>query len=75
LNFWGPMICLFVYSRLSNFSTIQRLSPLPVAGLQIQLDLCFALVAWFFYVPHLLRHRTFIFKVISHRHEILTSKC
>jgi hypothetical protein len=30
--------CLFVcfiYSRLSNFSAIQRLSPLPVTGLQI----------------------------------------
>jgi hypothetical protein len=28
-------ICLFVYNRLGNFSTIQRLSPLPVTGLQI----------------------------------------
>jgi hypothetical protein len=31
-------VCLFVcfiYSRLSNFSAIQRLSPLPVTGLQI----------------------------------------
>jgi hypothetical protein len=27
--------CLFVYSRLSNFSAIRRLSPLPVTGLQI----------------------------------------
>jgi hypothetical protein len=26
---------LFVYSRLSNFSAIRRLSPLPVTGLQI----------------------------------------
>ena len=26
----------FVYSRLSNFSAIRRLSPLPVTGLQIQ---------------------------------------
>jgi hypothetical protein len=28
-------VCLFVYSRLSNFSAILRLSPLPVTGLQI----------------------------------------
>jgi hypothetical protein len=28
-------IVLFVYSRLSNFSAIRRLSPLPVTGLQI----------------------------------------
>ena len=28
-------VCLFVYSRLSNFSAIRRLSPLPVTGLQI----------------------------------------
>jgi hypothetical protein len=27
--------CLFVYSRLSNFSAILRLSPLPATGLQI----------------------------------------
>jgi hypothetical protein len=25
----------FIYSRLSNFSAIRRLSPLPVTGLQI----------------------------------------
>jgi hypothetical protein len=29
-------VCLFfIYSRLSNFSAIRRLSPLPVTGLQI----------------------------------------
>jgi hypothetical protein len=28
-------VCLLVYSRLSNFSSIRRLSPLPVTGLQI----------------------------------------
>jgi hypothetical protein len=28
-------VCLFVYSRLSNFSAIRRLSPLPLTGLQI----------------------------------------
>jgi hypothetical protein len=28
-------VCLSVYSRLSNFSAIRRLSPLPVTGLQI----------------------------------------
>jgi hypothetical protein len=28
-------VCLFVYSRTNNFSTIWRLSPLPVTGLQI----------------------------------------
>ena len=28
------MIVLFVYSRLSNFSAIRRLPPLPVKGLQ-----------------------------------------
>jgi hypothetical protein len=28
-------VCLFVYSRMSNSSTIWRLSPLPVTGLQI----------------------------------------
>jgi hypothetical protein len=26
---------LFVYSRLSNFSAIRRLSPLPMTGLKI----------------------------------------
>jgi hypothetical protein len=39
LNFcYHPFICLFVcfvYSHLSNFSAIRRLSPLPVTGLQI----------------------------------------
>jgi hypothetical protein len=30
-----PYRCLFVYSRLSIFSAIRRLSPLPVTGLQI----------------------------------------
>jgi hypothetical protein len=38
-NFWmvctRTLICLFVYSRTSNFSAIWRLSPLPVTGLQI----------------------------------------
>jgi hypothetical protein len=28
-------VSLFVYSRLSNFSAIRPLSPLPVTGLQI----------------------------------------
>jgi hypothetical protein len=28
-------VCLFVYSRQSNFSAIWRLSPLPVTGPQI----------------------------------------
>jgi hypothetical protein len=28
-------VCLFVYSRTSNFSAIWQLSPLPVTGLQI----------------------------------------
>jgi hypothetical protein len=28
-------VCLYVYSRLSNFSAIRRLSALPVTGLQI----------------------------------------
>jgi hypothetical protein len=28
-------VCLFVYSRTSNFSAIWRLSPLPVTGLPI----------------------------------------
>jgi hypothetical protein len=28
-------VCLFVYSRLSNFSAIRRLSLLPMTGLQI----------------------------------------
>jgi hypothetical protein len=31
----GLIVCLFVYSRLSNFSAIRRLLPLPVTGLQI----------------------------------------
>jgi hypothetical protein len=29
-------VCLFVFSRMSNFSAIWRLSPVPVTGLQIQ---------------------------------------
>jgi hypothetical protein len=29
------LLCLFVYSRTSNFSAIWRLSPLPVTGIQI----------------------------------------
>jgi hypothetical protein len=28
------LVCLFVYSRTSNFSAIWRLSPLPVTGLK-----------------------------------------
>jgi hypothetical protein len=28
-------VCLFVLSRMSNFSAIWQLSPLPVTGLQI----------------------------------------
>jgi hypothetical protein len=28
-------VCLLVFSRLSNFSAIRRLTPLPVTGLQI----------------------------------------
>jgi hypothetical protein len=30
-----PTVCLFVYSRLSNFAAIRRLSPLLATGLQI----------------------------------------
>jgi hypothetical protein len=30
-----PWIVCFIYSRLSNFSAIRQLSPLPVTGLQI----------------------------------------
>jgi hypothetical protein len=33
-NYLVVFVCLFVYSRLSNFSAIRRLSPLPVTGLQ-----------------------------------------
>jgi hypothetical protein len=51
------IVCLFVYSRLSNFSAIRRLSPLPVTGLK-NLGLCSALRAFeqggIFIVPHLL---------------------
>jgi hypothetical protein len=32
---WANAKHLFVYSRLSNFSAIRRLSPLLVTGLQI----------------------------------------
>jgi hypothetical protein len=28
-------VCLFIYNRMSNFSAIRRLSPLPMTGLQI----------------------------------------
>jgi hypothetical protein len=38
MNSWGkkpPLKSFFIYDRLSDFSTIQWLSPLPVTGLQI----------------------------------------
>jgi hypothetical protein len=35
LGYIESMDVCFVYSRLSNFSAIRRLSPLPVTGLQI----------------------------------------
>ena len=51
-------VCLFVLSRLSNFSAIQRLSPLPVTARAANLGLCSALRAFeqggIFIVPHLL---------------------
>jgi hypothetical protein len=36
--------CLFVHSRLGNFSAIRLLSTLPATGLH--LDLCLALIAF-----------------------------
>jgi hypothetical protein len=43
------------------------------------LNICLALTACssegFFYVPHLLRYGTSVFKVISERHMIITSEC
>jgi hypothetical protein len=58
--------CLFIATR-AILSAIWRLLPLPVTGLH--LDLCLALTAFssegsfFFYVPHLLRHGTSVYKV------------
>jgi hypothetical protein len=66
-------ICLIVLSRMSNFSAIWQLSPLPVKGLQI---LTYGFSHWgLFHVPHLLRHGTSVFKLISERPVILTSDC
>jgi hypothetical protein len=48
-------VCLFVYSRLSNFSAIRRLSPLPVTVLQIQ---TYASHSWLLGVRVLFRANT-----------------
>jgi hypothetical protein len=34
-NGFEKSVCLFVFSRMSNFPAIWRLSPVPVTGLQI----------------------------------------
>jgi hypothetical protein len=71
INFEFPMVsilhwnvCLFVYSRLSNFSAI-------TGDRAANLGLCSALWAfeqgWIFIVPHLLRHGTSVYTVSSER--------
>jgi hypothetical protein len=61
---------LFVLSRKSNFSAIWRLSPLTVTGLQFRSIFS----TYSFYVPHLLRHRISVFKIISERPLIFSSE-
>jgi hypothetical protein len=67
-------VCFEPHEHLFSY-----LAAVTIAGDRAEnLDLCLALTAFsseVLYVPHLLRHETSVFKVISERPMILTSEC
>jgi hypothetical protein len=68
----GVNICLFdCLLPHEQFFSYMYMAAVTISGDRIaNLDLCLA-----FYVPHLLLQGTSVFKVISERRVILTSKC
>jgi hypothetical protein len=77
-SYWRIDARLFVFKPHEQFFSYQATVTIA-GGRAANLDLCLAFMAFssegFFYVPHLLRHGTSVFKVISERPMILTSEC